>query len=190
MARQARIIHLGQVMAVSAKGLKNLNIFDKDELKQALLAWLRDSAKHYGLSIHAYVILPNELCFLATPLEHASLAKTMQSLCRRYTQLFNQIHLTKGTIWDGRFYSKPLATGQEILEHQKKIETSPKQEGVVSQLEDYLWSSYLTHIGQRPNYGLIDTLPFSKLGNTPFERQRNWELYLLNHSGTHSVPKE
>lgn len=178
MVRQARSIVSGQVYFVLLRGLPQLTVFEKDEFKLSFLAWLRDAAKHYKLSIHAYVILPNQAQLLVTSTEDDSLAKTMQSLCRRYTQLFNQAYSRQSTIWAGRFYSQSLAEDSEHLEFQKKIELSPLKEHLVSHLEDYAWSSYKIHIGKEPNYGLQDVMAFWSLGNTPFERQSRWESLL------------
>jgi putative transposase len=175
MARQARRIHPGQAYFVVLRGLPTLTIFDSDDLKLAFLAWLRDASKHYKLALHAYVILPNQAQLVVTPLEFDSLARTMQSLCRRYTQLFNQAHLRKSSIWAGRYYSHFIEEEADTLVFQKKIELSPLVERIVTRLEDYPWSSYKMHIGLEPNYGLQNLTAFWNLGNTPFERQQKWE---------------
>ena len=179
MARKARVIMPGQMYYVVLRGLPTLTIFERDDLKLELLAWLRDAAKNYQLTTHAYVILPNQMQMMVTPLFEASLARTMQSLCRRFTQLYNQVYEHRGTVWAGRYYSTPITKEEEILLYQKKIEQSPLKEHLVSQLEDYVWSSYKIHIGLEPNYGLQDVLPFWSLGNTPFERQKQWENIML-----------
>ena len=175
MARQARLIHSGQTYFVVLRGLPTLAIFEKDELKLAFLAWLRDASKHYKLALHAYVILPNQTQLLVTPSEVDSLARTMQSLCRRYTQLFNQVNLRKSSIWAGRYYSHFIAQENDALLFQKKIEQSPLIDHLVNRLEEYPWSSYRMHIGLEANYGLQNLAAFWNLGNTPFERQQKWE---------------
>ena len=86
MARKARQIIPGQVYYVVLRGVPALSIFERDDLKLEFLAWLRDAAKNYKLIMHAYVILPNQTQILVTPLFEESLARTIQSLCRRFTQ--------------------------------------------------------------------------------------------------------
>lgn len=174
MARKARIISPGSPMYVTAFGKKELKIFAADEMKLNFLAWLRDAAKTYQLNIHAYSILPNHFEMLASPMDTMSLARTMQSLCRRFTQKYNQNHSRSGSVWQGRFHSSTIDSDQEILLKQAMIELSCVREGLISQPENYQWSSYPIHIGQAANYGLTDLLPFWQLGNTPFERQQNW----------------
>jgi putative transposase len=179
VVRKARQIIPGQVYYVVLRGIPSLSIFERDDLKLEFLAWLRDAAKNYKLTVHAYVILPNQTQILVTPLFDASLARTIQSLCRRFTQLYNQMYQHKGSIWAGRYYSYAIENDQEILLFQKKIEQSPLKEHLVVHLKDYVWSSYKIHIGLEPNYGLQNVLQFWALGNTPFERQRHWENIVL-----------
>lgn len=175
MARKARQIVADKTYYLVLKGAAALTVFERDDLKLEFLAWLRDAAKTYRLTIHAYVILPSQTQILATPLEDNSVAKTMQSLCRRFTQLYNQTYHHQGSIWSGRYVSRVLTEEKDILLNQKKIEQSPQKEQLVQVLEEYPWSSYRAHIGLEPNYGLQDVLPFWNLGNTPFERQKRWE---------------
>ena len=177
MARKARLIIPGVPLHVLVKGLPNLAIFPNDESKLKYLAWLRDAAKEYELAIHAYVLLPTQLNLLVTPKNPESLSRTMQSLGRRYTQYFNQMHHKEGSIWVGRYKSSIVDPQNYLLNCQKFIELMPVYQGIVSKPEDYLWSSYRIHVGKEPNYGLTDAPSFWNLGNTPFERQINWQPF-------------
>jgi putative transposase len=115
MARKARLLTPGNPMFVMAKGHPSLKIFASDEMKLNFLAWLRDAAKTYNLVIHAYSILPNRLEMLVTPKDEHSLARTMQSLCRRFTQRYNQLHLRTGTVWQGRYFSKVIVSDTRFI---------------------------------------------------------------------------
>lgn len=182
MARKARVVSPGSPMYVQAKGHASLKIFASDEMKLTFLAWLRDAAKTYQLTIHAYSILPNQLEMLVTPKDELSLSRTMQSLCRRFTQRFNQHHHKTGTVWQGRYFSQIITSDQDLLMCQAMIDLSSVKEKLVTQPEHYVWSSYRIHTGQESNYGLVDILPFWRLGNTPFERQQNWRNWLTELS--------
>ena len=102
----------------------------------------------------------------------------MQSLCRRFTQKYNQQHQKMGTVWQGRYYSKVVETDQAQLLCQAMIDLSCVRDKLVAHPEQYIWSSYRIHAGQESNYGLVDILPFWYLGNTPFERQQKWRNWL------------
>ncbi len=188
MARKARLVVPGVPMHVMAKGVDGLTVFPTDESKLTYLAWLRDAALEYQLDVHAYVLMPNYLHLLATPSHEDSLARVMQSLGRRYTQNLNQHRQQVGTIWSGRFLSSLVDPQEYLLVCQKYIELRPMVEGLVSRPEDYPWSSYRIHVGKEANYGLKDAPAFWNLGNTPFERQMNWKIYV--DEGLTSAEKE
>lgn len=178
MARKARLVVPGVPLHVMAKGAVGLTVFPTDESKLTYLAWLRDAALEYQLDVHAYVLMPNFLHLLVTPFNDDSLARVMQSLGRRYTQYLNQHRQQTGTIWTGRYLSSVVDPQEYLLACQKFIELKPQSEGLVSRPEDYPWSSYRIHVGKDANYGLKDAAAFWNLGNTPFERQMNWKLYV------------
>ena len=132
MARKARRIVPGLPLHVMVKATPGRIVFPDDESKLSYLAWLRDAARQYRLAIHAFVLLPTHLNILVTPENSESLARTMQSLGRRYTQSFNQIHKTSGTIWSDRYQSSIVDPQNYLLNCQKYIELLPVYEGLVS----------------------------------------------------------
>lgn len=180
MARQARVVFPGLPIYVMVRGAAHLTVFQSDEAKRDYLAWLRSAASQYRLAIHGYVLLSNEFHLLATSADETSLARTMQSLGRRFTQYFHKNNADggHGSIWDGRYRSSPVDPQNYFLISQRHIETLPVEKGLVTKPEDYPWSSYKIHIGKEPNYGLTDAASFWNLGNTPFERQMNWKTFV------------
>ena len=178
MARQARMVYPGVPMYIFVKGHTHTPVFPTDETKLTYLAWLREAATQYQLLIHAYALLPNEFHLLATAPNETALARTMQSLGRRYTQYFHKHFGGQGAIWEGRFRSSPIDPQNYFLICQRYIERLPMEIGLVIRPEDYPWSTMAIHIGKEPNYGLNDGASFWNLGNTPFERQLNWKLFV------------
>lgn len=188
MARQARIIFPGVPTYVVVKGGIDEPVFPNDESKRVYLAWLRSAATQYHLSIHAYALMPNEFHLLATSPNETGLARTMQSLGRRYTQYFHKNFGGHGAIWQDRYRSSPVDPQNYFLICQRFIETLPVQMHLASKPEDYVWSTYKIHIGKEPNYDLNDASSFWNLGNTPFERQMNWKSFV--DEGIDSLEKE
>ena len=105
MARLPRLVLAGYPMHIMVCGNNRQQIFFDDAEKRSYLEWLRDAAREYELLIHAYVLMPNHVHILATPKNEWSVSRVMQSVGRRYAQLFNQNHRRTGTIWEGRFKS-------------------------------------------------------------------------------------
>jgi putative transposase len=63
---------------------------------------------------------------------------------------------------------------------QKFIESNPVRAGLVQKPEDWPWSSYSHHIGAETVSWLSDHSLYWALGNTPFERQSEWQRLVLD----------
>lgn len=177
MARQARTIIPGQAMHVMVRGNNREILFFNDADRRIYLDWLREAAKQFGSAVHAYALMPNHVHLLMTPQNADSLAKTMQSLGRRYAQYFNQQQHRSGTIWEGRYRSS-LIDPDYFLRCQRYIELNPVRAGFESSPQDSTWTSFASHIGGNAEPWLVDHQHFWKLGNTPFERQMTWATFV------------
>lgn len=177
MARQARTVIPGQAMHVMVRGNNREVLFFDDADRKIYLDWLREAAKQFACSVHAFAMMPNHVHLLVTPSHANSLAKTMQSLGRRYAQYFNQKHHRSGTIWEGRYRSS-LIDPEYFLRCQRYIELNPVRAGFESSPQDSSWTSFASHIGDKLEPWLVDHESFWKLGNTPFERQMSWSGFV------------
>jgi putative transposase len=146
MARQARTIVPGEAMHVMVRGNNRETLFFGDTDRRIYLDWLREAAKQFGSAVHAFALMPNHVHFLMTPQHAGSLAKTMQSLGRRYAQYFNQQQQRSGTIWEGRYRSS-LIDPDYFLRCQRFIELNPVRSGFESSPQDSTWTSFASHIG-------------------------------------------
>ena len=177
MVRQARTVIPGQVMHVMVRGNNRETLFFGAEDRRTYLEWLRAAARQFGCAVHAFVLMPNHVHLLLTPQNEEALAKTMQSLGRRYAQYFNQQHHRSGTIWEGRYRSS-LIDPDYFLRCMRYVELNPVRAGFESSPQDSAWTSFSTHIGGNSEPWLVDHQHFWKLGNTPFERQMAWANFV------------
>ena len=177
MARQARTIIPGQAMHVMVRGNNRETLFFSDADRRIYLDWLREAAKQFGSAVHAFALMPNHVHLLMTPQNIDSLAKTMQSLGRRYAQYFNQRQQRSGTIWEGRYRSS-LIDPDYFLRCQRFIELNPVRSGFESSPQTSTWTSFASHIGGNAEPWLVDHQHFWSLGNTPFERQMRWAAFV------------
>lgn len=189
MARLSRVIVPGCPLHIMVKGHNSQTIFSSDEDKRSYLEWLRDAAREYELAIHAYVLMPNHVHILATPKNNESASRVMQSIGRRYAQLYNQTHGKTGTVWEGRYKSCLLEPESYFLLCQKFIEQNPSRLGLVHRSEDWVWSSYRHHIGEEIIPWISDHPLYWALGNTPFERQLSWKKVVSDSLGSIEAKK-
>jgi len=171
MARQPRLILPHQPHHLVQRGNDNIAIFRDEEDYARFLGSLKDSAKFYRVAIHAYVLLPDQLQLLATPVDEDGLALMMQKVGRLYVPWFNAKHGRTGTLFGGRFRTAVLDPAQYFLACMRHIELHPVRVQQAQAAQDYPWSSYAHHAGIRADALITDHAQYWALGNTPFQRE-------------------
>ncbi|HEU4853241.1 MAG TPA: transposase [Telluria sp.] len=171
MARLPRLVVPGQPHHVTQRGNNQQPVFLDDEDHARFLGWLRDAARTYKVSVHAYVLLPGRLDILATPADATGLAQMMQWIGRKYVPYFNQKHARSGTLWQGRFKTSVIDADNYFLACSRYIESIAVHAQLAAAPQDYRWSSYAHHAGQRQDPVIVDHPVYWALGNTPFQRE-------------------
>ena len=64
---------------------------------------------------------------------------------------FHKRHQTLGHVWQGRFKSPVIQDDEHLLVVLRYIEANPLRAAMVSDLDDYRWSSYPAHGLGRPD---------------------------------------
>ena len=76
-----------------------------------------------------------------------SLSQFMKGLIQRFTRWFNRKHERTGTLWEDRFKSVIVESGDASRTMAAYIDLNPVRAGMVSDPADYRWSSYGEAIG-------------------------------------------
>jgi putative transposase len=176
MARLPRLVIPNQPHHVIQRGNDRQLIFREEEDYQRFLAWLKESARFYQVAIHAYVLMPNHVHLLATPIDSEGLAQMMQKLGRFYVPWFNNKYKRYGGLFQGRFRTSLVDSERYFLACSRYIELNPVRNGLVGSALDYPWSSYMHHIGAKPDPLITDHRVYWALGNTPFDREIAYKL--------------
>lgn len=94
--------------------------------------------RHYQL--HSYVVMPNHVHLLITPLVEVS--KLMQSLKRFTARAGNRIlGLTGQPFWQDESYDRLVRNQTELARITHSIEMNPVKAGLAATLEEFPWSS-------------------------------------------------
>jgi putative transposase len=156
---------------VIQRGHDGQSAFREAEDYLFFLRCLRDAAKRFQVAIHAYALMPDRVQLLATPTDETGLARLMQWVGRHYVPYFNRKYQRNGTLWQGRYRASVIDAAQYLMLSSRFIELYPVRAGLAAQPSDYPWSSYMHHIGARPDALITDHALYWALGNTPFERE-------------------
>lgn len=170
MARLPRLYLPDQPFHVIQRGNNRDLIFAADSDYQFYLRCLQEAADTHSLTIHAYVLMTNHVHLLVTPGSEVSLAKTLQSLGRRYVQYFNYTYQRTGTLWEGRYKSSLIDSERYLLTCMRYIEMNPVRAEMVAQPSEYPWSSYGANALGSADVLVAPHELYQRLGRTEEER--------------------
>ncbi len=171
MARLPRLTLAGYPHHVIQRGNNRQLIFSSTSDRSYFLTLLDESAKKFGVALHAYVLMDNHFHLLATPHTDTGLPLMMQAVGRSYVRYFNQLQSRSGTLWEGRYRSTLIQTDRYLLTCMAYIDLNPVRAGLVAQANDYPWSSHGHYAGLRADKLVTPHPLFWALGNTPFGRE-------------------
>ena len=181
MARLPRFFAPGVPLHVIQRGNNRETLFRQITDYQIYLDWLKEAAQRHECAIHAYVLMTNHVHLLVTPTDEESLPKTLQSLGRRYVQYFNTTHQRTGTLWEGRYRATLIESETYLFTCSRYIELNPVRAEMVSQPQDYRWSSYAYHATGQLNPLLTPHPLYQRLGSTAEARQQAYRALFRHH---------
>ena len=146
-------------------------------------------SRHYGVAVHAYVLMTNHIHFMATPETETALSNTMKVVGSRYAQYINKKYHRTGTRWEGRHRSSLIQSDRYLLTCMRYIEFNPVRADMVDRPEKYQWSSYGFNA-----WGDVSWLSphdiYRQLGNTDESRchaYRELFRYQLSEHDLHAI---
>ena len=122
--------------------------------------------------MHAYVLMPNHVHILATSETEGGISRLMKDATQRYTQWINRTTKRIGTLWEGRYRSSLVDTGQYFLNCHRYIELNPVRAGIVNSPEQCTWSSHAANAHARPSLVVEPHPVYLQLGASTEERCR------------------
>ena len=142
MPRTGRFVIPDVGVHVVQRGHDGQACFFEDSDRLAYLDYLHGFAVRFKCSVHAYCLMTNHVHLLITPSSEDGCALLMKHLSQHYVQRINARLNRLGTLWQGRFYSCPVAAERYVLACYRYIERNPVAAGMVSQAAEYPWSSF------------------------------------------------
>jgi putative transposase len=171
MARLPRLYLPGCAQHVIQRGNNREACFYAEADYKAYLAFLKDAAAKYQISIHAFVLMTNHVHLLLTPGYEQGVSRMMQAQGRKYVQYFNFTYGRSGTLWEGRYKSTVVDEDNYLLTVYRYIELNPVRARMVAHAAEYPWSSYQGNALGKPVQLLTPHALYKQLGNTDKERQ-------------------
>jgi len=153
-------------------------VFREDEDFVYFLKLLKRYKKELKFKLYHLCLMSNHIHFLIEPTVEGSLPKIMMRLTLAYSVYFNKKYGGVGHVWQGRYKSSLIDKEDYFIWCGLYIELNPVRAKLVTQPEDWRWSSYNFYaFGEIDPLieNLIDVDPYYlQLGSSPGERQKRY----------------
>lgn len=141
MSRPLRIEYPGAWYHVMNRGRRKEPVFLSSKDYATFLTVMQEAASHWNLRIAAYCLMTNHYHLLVqTP--DGNLSRCMRHINGVYTQRFNREHNFDGQLFRGRYKAVLVAEDSQLLEVLRYIHRNPLDAGLVTNLDEYSWSSH------------------------------------------------
>ena len=168
MARIARVIAPGFPHHVTQRGNRRQQSFFGDEDYRAYVDLLREECQAHGVLIWGWCLMPNHLHLIAVPATEAGLRLAIGKTHRHYTRRVNFREGWRGHLWQGRFSSCPMDEDY-LLAAGRYVDLNPVRAKLVTQPEDWPWSSAGSRILGKPDPVLDSACPLPNARTGPWK---------------------
>jgi len=145
MARSARVVVPGYPHHVTQRGCRRQPTFFHQSDYQLYLDLMADWCQRCGVEIWAYCLMPNHVHLVAVPSTAKGLSRAIGFAHRAYAVKINKREGWSGHLWQERFASF-LMDETYLLAAVRYVLKNPVRASMVSQPEEYAWSSVQAHL--------------------------------------------
>ena len=137
MARPLRIEYPDAVYHVSNFGLDSQRAFPSAKYFEAFLAVLGETCARLNVEVHAYCLLRDQY-HLVVKTPEANLSRFMRQVDGLYTQQYQRIKRSDGSLFRGRYKAVLIQADKYLLPLSRFIHSKVK----ASEVNSYPWTSY------------------------------------------------
>jgi len=149
MARPIRIEYAGALYHVTSRGDRREDIYLDDEDRLIWLAVFSDVCSRFNWRCHAWCLMDNHYHIVVETID-GNLSQGMRQLNGVFTQKSNRRHGRVGHVFQGRYKAVLVQKECYLLELARYVVLNPIRAGMVSDMLDWKWSSYLAMVGDVP----------------------------------------
>ena len=146
MGRQARTISSSGFYHVMFRGVNYQHLFEEDSDYEEFLWDLAKLKDEMRFEIHAYCLMSNHVHLLIRENQSGDISRVMQRLLVKYAMYFNQKYCRSGVLISNRYKSRPVEVDEYFMQLIRYIHQNPVQAGLIKNIEEYPYSSYLEYL--------------------------------------------
>ncbi len=149
------------------------------------IAKIRDYSQTNDIKVIAYCLMPTHYHILARQDGEKPAGFLPKSVFNSYSKAYNKMYYHSGTLFEGRFRSKPVQTSSHLLQLCRYIHGNPVKDGLVTDPADWQYSNYLDWIGERD--GILVDHDFIK---DQFDNAQEYKKFLFHYLKTRDLPED
>ena len=153
MPRAPRIVIENACYHIITRGNQKQCVFRETGDYETYLSILSKYKKGYKFKLYCFCLMPNHVHLIIEVKGQRELSKIMKCLNLSYAIYFNSKYKKIGHLWHDRFKSRIIEKDGYLLECVKYIEANPLRASLVSNINEYSWSSYNYRLA---NNGILD----------------------------------
>ncbi|MGM0396751.1 MAG: REP-associated tyrosine transposase [Bacillota bacterium] len=150
MPRKPRRLSNSRIYHVMIRGNEKKDIFFKDKDKNKLIRILKRINSEDGHYLYAYCIMNNHAHFVIKE-GNENISKIMKRINTSYATYYNKKYSRVGHVFQDRFKSEPVEDERYLLEVIRYVHNNPVKAGMVSEPENFPWSSYSLYLRSDEN---------------------------------------
>ncbi len=161
MPRHPRAAPGGYVYHCLNRAVARLPLFQKDGDYDAFERVLKMALERHPIRMLAYCIMPNHWHFALGPERDGQLTDCLRWLTHTHTQRWHAHYHTSGTghLYQGRFKSFPIEADDHLDTVLRYVERNPLRANLVTQAEQWRWSSLHQRVGKGPLRSFLHPWP-------------------------------
>ncbi len=143
MARPLRIEYPDAYYHVCNIGLDNQRVFPSSRYFEAFIAGLEETCFRLNVEVHAYCLLKDQYNLLIKTPE-ANLSRFMRQIDGLYTQHYQRLKKTEGSLFKGRYKAVLVQPENYLLSLTRYVHLGVKK----TELNTWQWSSYPAYVNK------------------------------------------
>ncbi|WP_346349136.1 REP-associated tyrosine transposase [Guptibacillus hwajinpoensis] len=141
MVRKPRVWLPNHFYHIVSRGNRKELLFYDNRDYRTFLSILDQVFETHPFELASYCLMNNHYHLQLRSKEH-SISKIMSLINKRYATYFNGRYELTGHVFEKRYFDEPLNSSTNMLEVSRYIHLNPVKANLVSDPEDYPWSSY------------------------------------------------
>lgn len=150
MVRKNRIFFPGAKFHITSRGIRKSAIFHDDLDRHYYLQLLAETKDRYPFILHTYCLMTNHI-HLQLETINTPTGIIMRNVHNKYAKYFNKRNDFTGHVFENRYDAEWIDSAKYELDVSRYIHLNPLEANLVTNLEEYPWSSYRAYILKEEN---------------------------------------